>query len=89
MTNLAPVFGVRIDQAHITASANYFDVILFHGVIVFLGPFLFWALAMKRYDFSSFASFLIFGLSGLWQRLHSVALHQFLNLDSGYLSTAL
>lgn len=32
MTNLAPLFGVEIGEAYITASTNYVDVVLFHSV---------------------------------------------------------
>jgi hypothetical protein len=38
MTNCAPVFGVAIGQAYITASANYGDVVVYHSVVVFV-PF--------------------------------------------------
>ena len=65
MTNLAPVFGVRIGETYITASTNFFDVVLFHSAIIFVGPLIFWALALRRYDFSPFGAFLIFGLTGL------------------------
>ncbi|TSC60620.1 MAG: Membrane protein [Parcubacteria group bacterium LiPW_15] len=64
MTNLAPLFGAKIGEAYITASANFFDVVFFHSAINFVGPFIFWAFALKRYDFSPFAAFLIFGISG-------------------------
>ena len=66
MTNLAPFFGVKIGEAYITASTNFFDVVFFHSVIMFVGPFIFWALALKRYDYSPFATFLIFGISGVF-----------------------
>lgn len=66
MTNLAPYFGVRIGEAYITASTNFFDVVLFHSVITFLGPFVFWALALKRYDISSFSVFFVWGISGVF-----------------------
>ena len=33
MTNCAPLFGVKIGEAYITASSNYFDVILRHSVV--------------------------------------------------------
>lgn len=66
MTNLAPLFGTRIEEVYITASTNFLDVVLFHSVIVFMGTFVFWALALKRYDFSPFATFLIFGISGVF-----------------------
>ncbi len=65
MTNLAPVFGAKIGEAYITASTNFFDVIFFHSAINFVGPFIFWAFILKRYDFSPFAAFLIFGTSGV------------------------
>lgn len=66
MTNLAPLFGVGIGEAYITASTNFFDVVFFHSVIVFIGPIIFWSLALKKYDFSPFAAFLIFGISGIF-----------------------
>jgi hypothetical protein len=66
MTNLAPLFGVAIGEAYITASANYFDVILHHSVIVFIPWFIAWAWILKRYDFSPFWVFLLFGLNGLF-----------------------
>jgi hypothetical protein len=65
MTNLAPLFGVKIGEAYITASANYFDVILHHSVIVFVPWFVAWAWILSRYDFSSFWVFLLTGLNGL------------------------
>jgi hypothetical protein len=66
MTNLAPLFGVEIGEAYITASTNYFDVILHHSVIVFIPWFIAWAWILKRYDFSPFWVFLIFGINGLF-----------------------
>lgn len=66
MTNSAPLFGLNVGQAYITASANFFDVVFFHSVINFIGPFIFWALALKRYDFSPFETFTIFGISGVF-----------------------
>ncbi len=65
MTNLAPVFGVEIGQAYITASANYWDVVLRHSVIVFIPFFVAWAWILKRYKFSPFWAFLLFGLNGI------------------------
>ncbi|GAB4460814.1 MAG: hypothetical protein Kow0070_17550 [Anaerolineales bacterium] len=66
MTNLAPLFGVQVGEAYITASANYFDVILHHSVIVFVPWFIAWAWLLKRYDFSPFWVFLLTGLNGLF-----------------------
>ncbi|MBI3738835.1 MAG: hypothetical protein HY258_07295, partial [Chloroflexi bacterium] len=65
MTNLAPMFGVKIGEAYITASTNYLDVILHHSVIVFIPWFIAWAWILKRYDFSPFWVFLLTGLNGL------------------------
>jgi hypothetical protein len=64
MTNLAPLFGVRLGEAYITASANYLDVVAFHSVVVFVPMFVAWALMLWRYDFSPYAVFILFGLTG-------------------------
>jgi hypothetical protein len=82
MTNLAPLFGVQVGEAYITASTNYFDVILHHSVIVFVPWFIAWAWLLKRYDFKPFWVFLLTGLNGLfaesitfgWQNLSQFAL---------------
>ena len=82
MTNLAPFFGVKIGEAYITASTNYLDVVLLHSVIVFIPWFIAWAWILKRYAFSPFWVFLLFGLNGLlaesltfgWQHLNEFAL---------------
>ena len=64
MTNLAPVFGVNIGEAYITASTNYWDVIALHSVVVIMPMFVGWALILWRYDFSPFEVFLLFGMTG-------------------------
>lgn len=64
MTNLAPLFGVKAGEAYITASANYLDVVALHSVVVFTPMFVAWAVILWRYDFSPFAVFLLFGLTG-------------------------
>jgi hypothetical protein len=64
MTNLAPLFGVAVGQAYITASANYFDVVALHSVVLFIPLFVAWALFLSRYDFSPFAVFILFGMTG-------------------------
>jgi hypothetical protein len=58
MTNLAPLWGASIAQAHITASGNYLDVVLLHSVIVFVPMFIAWAWLLQRYTFSPPAVFL-------------------------------
>ncbi len=65
MTNLAPVFGVKLGDAYITASANYLDVVALHSVVMFVGMFVGWALLLCRWRFTPFQVFLLFGLTGL------------------------
>lgn len=64
MTNCAPLFGARVGAAYITASANFFDVVLFHSVVVFVPMFVAWAALLSRLDFSPFQVFTLFGLTG-------------------------
>ena len=65
MTNLAPLFGVRIGEAYITASTNYLDVVAMHSVVVFVPQFAAWGFLLSRYAFSPFQVFLLFGLTGM------------------------
>lgn len=64
MTNLAPVFGVRPGQAFITASANYFDVVTMHSVVVFIPMFVGWQWLLGRWRFTPFQVFVLFGITG-------------------------
>lgn len=64
MTNLAPLFGSRVGQAFITASANYLHTVLFHSVIVFIPMFLVWTVVLRYFDFPAIQVFLLFGLTG-------------------------
>lgn len=64
MTNLAPLFGVKIGEAYITASTNYIDVVALHSVVIFVPMFVAWSVILWRYDFSAFEVFLLFGLTG-------------------------
>lgn len=64
MTNLAPVFGVPVGAAYITASANYLDVVCLHSVVVFIPMFIAWAFILSRWEFSPAQVFLLFGLTG-------------------------
>lgn len=66
MTNLAPLFGVKIGQAYITASTNYLDVVLCHSVVVFVPMFIGWTWILNRYDFKPATVMLLFGLTGTW-----------------------
>jgi len=64
MTNCAPCFGVGLGTAYITASSNYFDVILRHSVVVFVPMFIGWSLLLKYWRFSPFEVFLLWGITG-------------------------
>jgi len=64
MTNCAPLLGVEMGEVYITASGNYLDVVLFHSVVVFLPQFAMWGWLLKRYAFSPFAVFFLYGLTG-------------------------
>jgi hypothetical protein len=65
LTNLAPIFGSQIGEAYITASSNYFEVVLYNSVIVFIPMFLVWAWLLSRWNFSPNAVLLLFGLNGV------------------------
>jgi hypothetical protein len=65
LTNLAPVFGVPMGAAYITASSNYVDVVCLHSVVVFVPMFVGWAWLLNRYHFSPNAVFLLFGITGV------------------------
>ena len=64
MTNLAPLFGTTPEEAHITASTNYFTVVCFHSVIVFVPMFIAWAWMLSRWDFTPLKVLLLFGITG-------------------------
>jgi hypothetical protein len=64
LTNCAPFFGVKLGEAYITASSNYFDVIACHSVVTFLPPFAVWTWLYSRYHFSPFGAFVSFGVYG-------------------------
>ena len=64
MTNCAPLFGTTPEEAHITASTNYFHVVLFHSVVLFVFMFMVWAWMLSRWDFSPLKVLLLFGITG-------------------------
>lgn len=64
MTNMAPVFGVKVGQAYITASANYLDVVFLHSVVVFVPMIICWAVLLRRIDYSPMEVMFLFGLTG-------------------------
>jgi len=65
MTNLAPMFGSQVGKAYMTASANYWDVVFFHSVIVTIPIFIAWAILLRRYAFTPLQAFWLFGLTGV------------------------
>jgi len=69
LTNMAPLFGAPLGEAYITASTNYFDVVLFHSVIVFIPLFIAWAILLSKYNFKPFAVFLLFGITGIFAEI--------------------
>ncbi len=57
MTNTAPLYGLRVGQAYITAGSNYIDVILLHGVSLFISFFVGWAVILTRYRILALCGF--------------------------------
>ena len=64
MTNCAPLFGTTPEEAHITASTNYFHVVLCHSVVLFVFMFIVWAWMLSRWHFSPLKVLLLFGITG-------------------------
>jgi hypothetical protein len=64
MTNLAPFLGSTPEEAHITASTNYFHVVLCHSVVLFFFMFVVWAWMLSRWDFTPLKVLLLFGITG-------------------------
>ena len=64
MTNCAPLFGTTPEMAQITASTNYFHVVLCHSVVLFFFMFIVWAWMLSRWDFSPLKVLLLFGITG-------------------------
>jgi hypothetical protein len=65
LTYMAPLFGVPLGAAYITASANYLDVVFLHSVVVFVPMFIAWALLLSRFHFPPSHVFLLFGVNGV------------------------
>ncbi|MCS6830933.1 MAG: hypothetical protein RMM08_10235 [Armatimonadota bacterium] len=78
MTNLAPLFGVRIGEAYITASTNYLDVVLWHSVVVFVPMFVCWAWMLSRWAFAPRQVMVLFGVTGILAEAVSFGLHNLL-----------
>lgn len=78
MTNLAPVFGVPLGDAYITASTNYLDVVLGHSVVVFVPMFACWAWILSRWRFAPRQVLVLFGLTGVTAEVFSFGLQNLL-----------
>ena len=83
LTNLAPLFGVPLGAAYITASANYLDVVSLHSVVVFVPMFIAWALLLSRFNFPPNHVFLLFGINGRTggSQLKSAGIHRICHVD--------
>ena len=64
MTDLAPMFGVKMGEVYITASPNYIDVVTQHSVVIFVPMFIVPAWLCSRYDVRPGSVFVLFGLTG-------------------------
>ncbi len=64
MTNLAPLLGTTPEEAHITASTNYFKVVCFHSVVVFVPMFVARAAMLSFWKFTPLKVLLLFGITG-------------------------
>jgi hypothetical protein len=66
LTNVVPpLFGLTSEEVYITASTNYFEVVLRHSVITFVPMFCAWAWLLDRYKFTPGEVFLLYGFVGL------------------------
>jgi hypothetical protein len=63
--NITPSFFGQAVGPVLTASTNYFEVILFHSVVVFLPLFLVWAYLLEHGRYSSREAYLYFGMTGI------------------------
>ncbi len=64
MTNTAYFWSLSPNEAYITASPNYIEVVTRHSVIVFIPQFLGVSLLHYRYQFKAFTWFILYGLVG-------------------------
>jgi hypothetical protein len=65
MTTSAPLWGMRVGEAYITASANCLDLVVLHSVVAFVPSIAAWALWMRRVRFDPRAVSAVFGVQGL------------------------
>ncbi len=65
ITNSARLYGLEIGQAYITASTNFFDVIVFHSVIVFIPMLFVLGIIGRRYTLSPLHIAALWGTCGI------------------------
>jgi cbb3-type cytochrome oxidase subunit 3 len=65
MTASAPLYGVPVGRAYITATTNYLDLVALHSVVAFVPAMLLWAWATSRQKFAPAWVAIFFGLYGL------------------------
>lgn len=65
MTASAPLYGVPVGRAYITATTDYLDLIGLHSVVAFVPAILLWAWATSRRRFAPAWVAIFFGLFGL------------------------
>lgn len=77
MINLAPLYGVPVGAAYITASDHYLDVVALHSVVVFIPMFIAWAFLLSRWEFSPAQVLLLFGLTDTLAEVSFGGIQQF------------
>lgn len=65
ISNLNIQLGGTIETKLLTASTNYFEVILFHSVVAIIPMLIVWSIILKRYSFRPIEVMILFGISGI------------------------
>lgn len=65
MTNLAPYMGVKLGEAYITGSSNYFETIFWHSVVALFPAYIAWALVVRKVAIHPNTAYLFYGLQGV------------------------
>ncbi len=65
MTEHAQLFGVKVSEAYITPSLDYWDTVFHHSVVVFVPMFAVCAVLSERWKFSPKEIFYLVGVTGL------------------------
>lgn len=75
LTNTAPLYGSVSENARITASTNFFEVVLLNSAIIFVPMFIAWAWMLARYAFHPLDVMILFGITGLVAEAISLGTH--------------